>query len=410
MKIKIFGAFLIFALLTSPVFAYTGDVSVNETPITFSSNEFLQGSIYRIYATTKNNSNKDLLGIVRFYSNGSQVGADQAVSIFVGKTDDIFIDWIPNGHGEHTVKAEYFPWVKEEDDLSNNYTATTVYIHPDTDRDGIKNSDDPDDDGDGVPDEEDAFPLNKNEQVDTDGDGTGDNADLDDDNDEVPDEFDDLPQNPDETIDTDGDGIGNSEDTDDDNDQLNDSEEEDLGTDPANRDTDGDSVDDNEDAFPLDPEETHDTDQDNIGDNIDTDDDNDGILDENDQYPFNKGPVIKLKNEDPWIGLKNPYTFDASPSYDEDGEIITFSWKIDGEEKEGNSINHTFEKLGQHDVELSIIDNDGEKKTANFQVNVINLNLYIQFITVLITILLALLIYFKYIARAKNPKKITKKK
>ena len=43
---------------------------------------------------------------------------------------------------------------------------------------------DPDDDNDGVVDE-DAFPLNSKETVDTDGDGMGNTADLDDDNDGV---------------------------------------------------------------------------------------------------------------------------------------------------------------------------------------------------------------------------------
>jgi hypothetical protein len=50
-----------------------------------------------------------------------------------------------------------------------------------------------DTDGDGVPDDEDAFPEDPNEQVDTDGDGTGDNADTDDDNDGLADEIDAWP-------------------------------------------------------------------------------------------------------------------------------------------------------------------------------------------------------------------------
>ncbi len=54
---------------------------------------------------------------------------------------------------------------------------------PDLDCDGIIDSLDPDIDGDGVPNEEDAFPRDKTESVDTDGDGIGNNADLDDDND-----------------------------------------------------------------------------------------------------------------------------------------------------------------------------------------------------------------------------------
>jgi len=47
----------------------------------------------------------------------------------------------------------------------------------------------PDSDGDGVPDDEDAFPLDPNESVDTDNDGIGNNADLDDDNDGMSDAF-----------------------------------------------------------------------------------------------------------------------------------------------------------------------------------------------------------------------------
>ena len=54
----------------------------------------------------------------------------------------------------------------------------------------------PDGDGDGVPDDEDAFPEDPEESVDTDGDGVGNNADEDDDNDGVPDEEDPEPLNP----------------------------------------------------------------------------------------------------------------------------------------------------------------------------------------------------------------------
>jgi hypothetical protein len=53
----------------------------------------------------------------------------------------------------------------------------------DTDTDGLCNLGDTDDDGDGVPDVTDAFPLDPAESVDTDGDGTGNNADTDDDGD-----------------------------------------------------------------------------------------------------------------------------------------------------------------------------------------------------------------------------------
>jgi hypothetical protein len=62
-------------------------------------------------------------------------------------------------------------------------------------------------DGDGVPDEVDAFPVDPTEQKDSDGDGVGDNTDA-------------FPTDPAEIVDTDGDGVGNNADSDDDNDGI----------------------------------------------------------------------------------------------------------------------------------------------------------------------------------------------
>ena len=77
------------------------------------------------------------------------------------------------------------------------------------DGDGIPNATDPDDDNDGVPDTQDAFPLDPDESTDTDGDGIGNNADSDDDGDAVVDMDDNCPlaSNPDQA-DSDHDGVG----------------------------------------------------------------------------------------------------------------------------------------------------------------------------------------------------------
>jgi hypothetical protein len=58
----------------------------------------------------------------------------------------------------------------------------------DPDLDGFSNLFDDDDDGDGVKDDDDKFPLDTNEAFDTDNDGLGNNTDLDDDNDGFTDE------------------------------------------------------------------------------------------------------------------------------------------------------------------------------------------------------------------------------
>ena len=105
----------------------------------------------------------------------------------------------------------------------------------------------PDSDGDGVPDSEDAFPNDENETADSDGDGTGDNADA-------------FPNDANETHDDDGDGTGNNSDA-----FPQDGNE--------THDDDGDGVGNNSDAFPQDENETMDTDGDGVGDNSDADPD-----------------------------------------------------------------------------------------------------------------------------------------
>ncbi|HBY84750.1 MAG TPA: hypothetical protein DEO86_02645, partial [Colwellia sp.] len=62
-----------------------------------------------------------------------------------------------------------------------------------SDLDGIGNNADPDDDGDGVLDVYDQFPLDPLETIDTDLDGIGNNADIDDDGDGVNDGSDAFP-------------------------------------------------------------------------------------------------------------------------------------------------------------------------------------------------------------------------
>ncbi|MEK7673008.1 MAG: PKD domain-containing protein [Patescibacteria group bacterium] len=381
--------------------AFSGDLAIDLKDISFSTSNFLEGRSVRIYATASNLSSKDLLGVVRFFDNGKQIGGDQAISIFAGKNDGVFIDWAP-GAGNHKVSVKIFPWQPELDNPSNNSIEDDIFVVQDTDHDGTPNATDDDDDGDGAKDSEDHFPLNSAEKKDTDGDGKGDNTDTDDDNDGVPDNSDEMPLDPNETLDTDKDGIGNIADTDDDGDGISDIDEENTGTNPSNSDTDADSVTDKKDAFPLDSKEALDTDNDKIGNNSDIDDDNDGLKDTEDPFPLNKPPVIALDDEDFTLDINNEQLFDATPSYDEDGEIVSYQWKVDDEIiKEGNAINIDFNKLGKHSVQLSITDNSGETVTKNFELNVMNLEFYKQIGLSVTGILLAMGIYFKYIAAAK---------
>ncbi|MBI2634339.1 PKD domain-containing protein [Candidatus Peregrinibacteria bacterium] len=400
LKSLLFAIF--FLVSTSAAFAFTGDISIDTKDIVITPANILEGQKTRIYATAANQSAQDLLGVVRFFDNGRQIGADQPISIFTGKTDGVFIDWIPNIAGDHIIIVKIFPWEPDMDNPDNNSIETTIYVGQDTDHDGITNANDNDDDNDGVNDTEDHFPLNAAEQLDTDGDGKGNNSDTDDDNDDVPDTHDDMPLDPNETIDTDNDGIGNIADLDDDGDGIDDTIEEKNGTNPIKEDTDDDGVNDSHDAFPLDPLETLDTDKDNIGNNADTDDDNDKIPDQEDAFPLNKGPVIALSYEDFSVDLLDKQNFDASPSYDEDGKIVNYTWKIDGKKFDGADIDYTFDKNGNYDGQLTITDNSGESVTREFQISVTNIRYYLQIGATIISLLLALIIYFMYIARDKK--------
>jgi hypothetical protein len=88
-------------------------------------------------------------------------------------------------------------------------------------------------DGDGVADEADNCPdISNSDQLNTDRDEAGNLCDLDDDGDEVPDADDAFPLDSNESVDSDGDSIGNNADADDDNDGVTDEQELIDGTNP----------------------------------------------------------------------------------------------------------------------------------------------------------------------------------
>lgn len=220
-------------------------------------------------------------------------------------------------------------------DNEDNCPNETNEDQSDFDEDGLGNVCDDDDDNDGVNDENDAFPLDPTESVDTDTDGVGDNADNcptvanasqtntdgdslgdacdpDDDNDGVIDE-DDLyhPLDPylcrdldadtcddcsvgvdgfgsladyntgNDGTDTDNDGLCDTGDPDDDNDNTSDIDEAACGSDPLNSESICEICDgiDNDLNDGIDEGFTN-TDSDDMADCVDPDDDNDGLTDE----------------------------------------------------------------------------------------------------------------------------------
>jgi len=260
-------------------------------------------------------------------------------------------------------------------DVCDNCVNTSNASQLDTDGDGIGNDCDDDDDNDGVPDSQDAFPTNSSESVDSDGDGIGDELDPDADNDGVADENDNcITVANTNQADLDADGIGDVCDPDADGDGYSNVDETSCDSNPLNAsstpsdldgdfvpdcidtDKDGDGYEDTSDTFPLNVSEWTDNDIDGIGDNADTDDDNDGWLDtieetcENDPKDSSDTPVDTDQDGDPDC----IDTDDDNDSYPDTDDLFP----LDAEEWSDNDLDGIGDNADQDDDNDEYLDQD----------------------------------------------------
>ena len=79
---------------------------------------------------------------------------------------------------------------------------------------------------------------------------------------------------------------------------------------------------------------------------------------------FNKKPVANPGG--PYLAkVKESILFDASNSYDPDGEIVNYSWDFgDNSKAYGKKVKHSYSKEGTYQVTLTVTDDKGEKGTA----------------------------------------------
>jgi hypothetical protein len=271
-----------------------------------------------------------LTSSIQFYCFNFYTGSAQEIpSILIDPDGDGYsnqnnIDLFPLDSGEWFDTDLDGLGNNEDTDDDNDSVLDSDDLYP------LDASESADTDGDGVGDNADFFPNNASETTDNDLDGIGDNSDNcvsvantdqldtdgdtlgnacdpDDDNDGLNDENDALPLDASEQDDTDGDGIGNNADTDDDGDSISDSDEVSNGTNPLLADTDGDGIDDNIDAFPLNSTESVDTDSDGVGNNADADDDGDG-LDDTQEQSIGTDP---FKRDSDYDSLSDKFEFDS---------------------------------------------------------------------------------------------------
>lgn len=170
--------------------ASTVDLALDSHSISFSEETLYAGDEIRVYARVKNIGDVDASAYVLFYQGGMLIGTSQAVSLPVGgNPDDVFVDFtVPTGSfniravlqgsspqdqnpaNDATQTALYYPIadndrdavVNEEDNCVNHENADQL----DTDGDEVGDVCDSDDDGDGVSDENDAYPLDSTKSSD----------------------------------------------------------------------------------------------------------------------------------------------------------------------------------------------------------------------------------------------------
>lgn len=123
----------------------------------YSQETFFADDSVRIYVAIRNNTGSDLTGTVEFFDNDTRIGRS-TVSALDGRIIESWVDWKPS-YGEHTISASISKI--ELHTVGEKTEAVTVrsalaedirFVDRDTDKDGVGDKDDIDDDGDGISD------------------------------------------------------------------------------------------------------------------------------------------------------------------------------------------------------------------------------------------------------------------
>lgn len=125
----------------------------------YSEDNLLVDEPARIYAAVRNNTDSDLTGNVEFFVDDRLIERNQ-VSALSGRLIESWADWTPS-YGEHRITAK-LTRVKihrvgessEPAEITASLAEDIVFIDYDSDGDGVGNIEDPDDDNDGLTDDE----------------------------------------------------------------------------------------------------------------------------------------------------------------------------------------------------------------------------------------------------------------
>ena len=167
-------------LMSAGVYAQTPDydLAIYSNDVTFSK-RLVAGQKVRVYAKIHNTSDNDITAYVRFYQGTIFIGDSQVVSVVAGGfPDEVFVDWtVPTG--SFNIRTEIREQNPQDDNPSNDIAITSLFVPlPDADGDAVPDSEDLDDDNDGLEDSSELTAGSNPYISDTDSDGTLDGKDA----------------------------------------------------------------------------------------------------------------------------------------------------------------------------------------------------------------------------------------
>ena len=85
----------------------------------------------------------------------------------------------------------------------------------------------------------------------------------------------------------------------------------------------------------------------------------------------NTSPVASCRFSNDAPVRRESVLFDASASYDSDGQLVDFIWDFgDGSTRRGTRVSHTYEEIGLYTVWLTVVDNAGAVGTISHTMTV----------------------------------------
>jgi hypothetical protein len=158
----------------SPAIATVG---FPEERIWTSNDPFFAGDTVTISTIVHNSAEEIFTGVLEFRDKGVAIGTS-TFAVVRGQASIVSLDWIVP-EGEHEISASIISTAFSSStpaSASSTPMMTGIlrrFAVPDTDRDGVGNDVDQDDDGDGIPDKEDESPLHSDPAATGNGTGLG---------------------------------------------------------------------------------------------------------------------------------------------------------------------------------------------------------------------------------------------